>query len=338
MVAKWESVSAAGSFVKMVVAALKVFTFMAILTIMVIVCLCTSHAVPQHVPSWMAPAWQMLETLPRWEAGDSMTFMSEWVSRWQPSVDLVAYTANIRIVLEQSPFCFWVVASVSICFLVLHALLTAMGFVRRCMHLVVTVVYPRAAKTEIIGGDLPSEGSGTESKINSSGASRALVENKVLNTQNAVMTDEKKAHVKGAQKRVESPAPRAMKPGMESNKEDIPPKTVSSVLQKQPESHEETKGAWKRSESPAPRAAKAAGIHPRSEALPATAQSALRKQEVQAHRQRIIANQNTSGMQRGVWNQGGSAWPGNVWQGGGWQGNGWTGHNGVQWGRNGWYS
>jgi hypothetical protein len=357
MVAKLESLSAASSFINLVVAVSKVAAFMTMLTIMVIVCLCTSHAVPPYLPSWFVPAWKMLETLPLWEVCD-FTIISNWVSQWESSnsssienksssieslnqianMDLVA---NIRIVLAQAPCCFWVVASVSSFFLILHALLTTIGFVGRCMRLAVPGVHAHAATTEASGDHLPAHG--TESKISSPDPSQALVENKVMNIQTAAVTEEKKVDKKAAQKRVESPAPRATKTGTETNKEDIPPKIVSSLLQKPSEGHEDTKGAWKRNESPAPRVAKAAGMHARNEAPPAGAQSTFRKQEIQAHRQRMISAQHMAGLHQGVWNQSGNTWPGNVWQGGAWQGgawqgaNAWAGHqNGGQWGRNGW--
>jgi len=344
MMAKLVNVGAARSFVKLLMAALKVFAFMTMLTIMVTVCLCTSYAVPQYLPSSMVPAWKMLETLPLWEALDSSTIISERLSQWNTTnVDLAASTANVHIVLGQAPCCFWVVSSVASFFLVLYALLAAVGFAGKCMRLVVCVVRPHAAMTESSGDHLPSDGSGKESQINSPGASPALAENNIVNIQTVATTEEKKADKKGAQKRVESPAPRAMKAGAQTNKEDIPPMMVSSAPQKQPEGHEEMKGALKkRNESPAPRAARPVGMH-RSEALPASAQSPSRKQEIQALRQRTIVSQRMAGLNQGMWNQGGSAWPGNAWQGG-WQGGAqqgnawaWSGHNNAgQWGRNGW--
>merc|ERR1711937_25174 len=112
------------------------------------------------------------------------------------------------------------------------------------------------------------EGSGTESKIKSPGASPALVENNAMNIKTGTVTTEKKDDKKGSHKRVESPAPRATKAGIETNKEDIPPRMVSSSLQKQSEGREQTMGASKRGASPAPRAAKAAGIYASTEALP----------------------------------------------------------------------
>lgn len=320
---------------KILMAALKVFVFLATLTIMVVVCLSASLVIaPGYAPSWMASAWNMLEALPVWEARDSIIIISKWATKLLPSDALLASLTDLRVELGQhitdlcvelgqKPRCFWMVSSASILFL---------GLVARSMQWVVHVAYPQSATTEPAGERLAANISSKKPEANNADSTPALVEKKAMNFTTALIIEEKKDEKKGAQKRVESPAPRAMKASVQTNKEDVPPQ----MRQTHSELYKETKDARKRVESPAPRAAKPAGMQK------AAAPSTQRHQEFHALRQRSMVDQHIEGLQQGVWTQGGSAWPGSGWQNGawqdaGWQGNVWAGHrNTSQWGRNGW--
>jgi hypothetical protein len=306
-------------------AALKVFIFMAMLTIMVVVCLSTSLAiVPEYAPSWMAPAWNVLEALPLWEVRDSMISMSKWVTQLLPGADFLTSLTDLCVELGQKLCRYWIISGASILFL---------GLVARWMHRVVRIKYSLSAMTEPAGDHLPANTSSKEPEVNGPDSTPALVEQKVMNIPTTMIIEEKKDEKKGAQKRVESPAPKATKEVIQTNKEDVPPQ----VRQKHSEFRKETKDARKRHESPAPRAAKPAGTQV------ASGPSTSRQQEFHALRQRSMVDKHLAGRQQGAWNQGGNVWPSNAWQGGAWQGAGWQGnawaghHNGGQRGRNGWY-
>jgi hypothetical protein len=100
---------------KMCILALKVLLITAMLAVMVFGCLSAFLAVgPQHTPSWMAPAWKVLNTLdpvrlssaighysngvealPLWEVRDSSIVISKWVAQMSPVASLLATAAGL---------------------------------------------------------------------------------------------------------------------------------------------------------------------------------------------------------------------------------------------------
>lgn len=258
-------VAVAKALLKMCIAILKILLITGMFAAMVFGGLSGVLAVgPQHTPSWMAPAWETLNTvdpvrlssainataLPQWDARDSSVMICKWVAQMSPGASLLAtfvglaeghflrtqaelsiQQLNTLVKSEpkvgQAVCAAWIVSTFSILSLVLRILIGTVRLGGRCVRHVARAVCPaRAARTEAAS---VADGNGPTPKHNISQVSQALGENTSVNIiPSTLMTDEKK----GGRKRVSTPVTKNIQAKMHAGKEDVPPSVASPVRRK----------------------------------------------------------------------------------------------------------
>lgn len=208
------------ALLKMCLAILKVLLVIVMFAAMVWGCSSAFLAVgPQHTPSWMLPAWNMLnkldpvclskalvpEALPLWNIQDSAVVISKWMAQMSPTADLLAtfvglakehwLRTEVNFALQQldtlmksepkvgQAICgAWIVSTVSIFLLTLRTLIATARFGVQCVHWVARGLRPaRAATTEAAATAQQSDGSGPTPKDIIAEASQALGESTSVN-------------------------------------------------------------------------------------------------------------------------------------------------------------
>jgi len=261
-------VAVAKALLKMCIAILKILLITGMFAAMVFGGLSGVLAVgPQQTPSWMAPAWETLNTvdpvrlssainataLPQWDARDSSVMIGKWVAQMSPGASLLATFVGLaeghflRTQVElsiqqlntlvkaepkvgQAVCAAWIVSTFSILSLVLRILIGTVRLGGRCVRRVARAVCPaRAAITEAASVVSRADGTGPTPKHNIAQVTQALGENTSVNiVPSTLMTDEKK----GGRKRVSTPVTKTIQAKVHARKEDVPPSVASPVRRK----------------------------------------------------------------------------------------------------------
>jgi len=259
------------AFLKLCLAVLEVLLFTMMFAAMVFGTLSALIAVgPMHTPSWMVPAWNMLnsidpvrlvdalggETPQVWEVRDSSIMISRWVAQFLPVADLMATAAgvakehwvrsevelsiqHVNALVKSEPkvgqaLCgAWIFSTASVLFLIVRTLIGTTKLFGRCVRRVVRAMFPaQATSTDAVGETILPDGAGPTPKVELSNSAQALVENTRTNI--STETSEKK----GGRRRFESPAIKPTKPKTTAGKEDVPPYMESPMRRKQSELNE----------------------------------------------------------------------------------------------------
>merc|ERR1719375_1737473 len=172
-----------------------------------------------HTPSWMMPAWNVLNTmdpkrltdaldrapLPLWEFRDFSLILSKWMMQFYPVADLLATAAGaaqehwlrteVKLAIQrldslvqtepkfgQALCCFWIISAVSITYLMVKTLSATIMMLGRCLRRFVRAVCPaRAATTEAAAEMVLPNGAGPTPKAELMKATNALGENTSVN-------------------------------------------------------------------------------------------------------------------------------------------------------------